>query len=168
MRESGVGIHAITSEIGGAEALKFRLARRHTVDLPFPVHSDPDAKLCAKPGDGHYITEWFDAGEFFKGDYLGVSYTMVQPALEIVDKTGAVIQKWSWHSIQPPPVPMETGSGGGKVTLPDGQKIPLVMARPMSADILPAIKEGRDVKLSASTTLANLACSILKEKCTIM
>jgi len=167
MRESGVAIHAITAETGGVEALKTRLANRHLVDLPFPLHSDPDAKLCAKPGDGYYLTEWFDAGARLKGDYVGVSYTMVQPALEIVDKTGAVIQKWSWHSIQPPPVPMKVGPGGGKAIIGDGTAIPLVMARPMSADILPAIKEGRDLKLSASTTVAAVVCSMCKERCTI-
>lgn len=164
MKSAGVALHAITSETGGAEALKYRLGARHCANLPFPVHSDPDARLCAKPGDDYYITQPFDAGEYFKGDYVGVSYNMVQPALEIVDKSGAVVQKWSWHSITPPPTPMDTGT---KIQV-DGETMLLVQARPMSADILPAIKEGRNVKLSPAISKGSMVCALVCEKCTIM
>lgn len=160
MKEAGIAIHAITSESGGDDALKTRLADRDCADLPFPVHSDPDARLCAKPGGNHYVTDPMDAGAKFGGDYVGVSYTMVQPALEVVDKTGAVVHKWSWHSIQPPPKPMvETTT----VTAA-GQSMWLVQARPLSADILPAIKEGRDVKLSSSMSKGRVIWSALCEK----
>lgn len=146
MQEAGVGLHAITAESGGSEAVKSRLASRDTADLPFPVHSDPDAKLCVKPMDGYYVTEPMDAGAKFGGDYVGVTYTMVQPAVEVVDRAGNVVQKWSWHSIQPPPEPMGAMT---KITVDgEGEKL-LVAVRPLSADILPAIKEGRDVRMSA-------------------
>jgi len=168
MRQSGVALHAITSEPGGVEALKTRLASRQTTDLPFPVHSDPDNKLCAKPGDEYYIKEEFDAGVQLKGDYLGIAYSMVQPALEVVDRTGVVIRKWSWHSIRPIPDPMDTAT---KVTV-EGQQLLLVQTRPQSADILPSIKEGRDVRLAPSCSKGALVCAIIGEKvkgnCTIM
>jgi len=121
-------------------------SKKDIKDLPFPIHSDPNAKLCAKPEDGHYMTEPMNAGEKFGGDYVGINYIMVQPAFEVVDKTGAVVQKWSWHSFQPPPSPMEWST---KVMV-GGDSIILVLARPLSADILPAIKEGRDVRLASS------------------
>lgn len=164
MMEAGIAIHAITAETGGNEAVKTRLAARHCADLPFPVHSDPDARLCAKPGDGHYITCPNDPGKLFKGDYVGVSYTMVQPALEIVDRTGTVVRKWSWHSIQPPPSPMAETT---KITVA-GQSVWLFQVKPMSADILPAIREGRDVKLSSPMSKRKIICSIGGEMCTIM
>lgn len=160
MRETGIAIHAITSETGGADALKARLASRHCADLPFPVHSDPDARLCAKPGDGYYVTSPVDAGQKFGGDYVGVSYVMVQPALEVVDKTGAVVLRWSWHSVQPPPSPMEEATA---ITV-GGQTMWLNQARPVSADILPAIKEGRDVKLSPSMSKGKIIGAVLGEK----
>lgn len=146
MKEAGVALHAVTTEPGGNEALKMRLAKKDLKDLPFPIISDPDAKLCAKPEDGHYMKLQMNAGGAFGGDYVGIDYLMVQPALEVVDKTGAVVQKWSWHSFQPPPSPMEWST---KVMV-GGDSIILVLARPLSADILPAIKEGRDARLASS------------------
>jgi len=142
MKEAGVALHAITAEPGD---IKMRLAKKE-IELPFPIHSDPDAKLCAKPEDGHYMTEQMNAGENFGPDYAGVNYMMVQPALEIVDKTGVVVQKWSWHSFQPPPNPMLWST---KVMV-RGEEMLLVLCRPLSNDILPAIKEGRGVGLATS------------------
>lgn len=147
MKEAGVALHAITAEPGGNEALKTRLAKKDT-DVPFPIHSDTDRKLCAKPGDGHYMIEEMNAGKNFGGDYVGIVYDMVQPAMEIVDKTGAVVRKWSWHSLQPPPDPVHWST---KIQVGDDSII-LVLARPLSADILPAIKEGRDPRLASSIT----------------
>lgn len=144
MKEAGVALHAITAEPGGNDVLKTRLAKKD-LDFPFPIHSDSNAKLCAKPEDGHYIKQAFDA-ERFGPDYAGVTYEMVQPALEVVDKTGAVLLKWSWHSFQPPPDPMEWNT---KVTA-GSDSIILVLCRPLSADILPAIKEGRDFQMASS------------------
>lgn len=140
MREAGIALHAITSETGGADALKARLATKD-MDLPFPIHSDPDAKLCATPGDGYYVTAPMNAGESFGDAYAGVSYTLVQPAFEVVDKTGAVVQNWSWHSMQPPPSSMEA------MTKINGA--PLVILRPVTADIVPAIQEGRNVRVAS-------------------
>lgn len=125
--------------------MKRRLASRDCADLPFRVHSDPDARLCVQPMNGHYITEAMDAGAKFGSDYAGVNYMMVQPAVEIVDRTGTVIQKWSWHSVRPAPIPMGAMT---KVKI-DGEEKLLVAIRPLSADLLPAIKERRDVRLSA-------------------
>lgn len=145
MQEAGVGLHAITAESGGSDAVNRRLASRDTGGLPFPVHSDPDRKLCVQPMDGYYVTEPMDAGAKFGGDYVGVSYTMVQPAVEIVDRSGTLLQKWSWYSVEPTPDPMGAMT---KVSV-DGEEKLLVAVRPLSADIIPAIREGRNVRMSA-------------------
>lgn len=113
--------------------------------MPYPIHSDTNAKLCAKPEDGHYIKLAF-SGEKFGPDYADVAYDMVQPALEVVDKTGAVVRKWSWLSIQPKPDPPEWNT---KI-MAGGVELILVLVRPLSADILPAIKEGREFNLASS------------------
>lgn len=149
MNEAGIALHAITCETGGVDALKARLAAKE-IDLPFPIHSDPDARLCATPGDGYYITEQMNVGEKFgdklpNGDslagYADVNYMMVQPAFEVVDKTGALVQNWSWHSLEPPPSPMEP------MTKINGA--PLVILRPVSSDIVPSIQEGRNVRVAS-------------------
>jgi len=160
LKAAGVALHAITCETGGDAALKARLADRKCADLPFQVHCDPDANLCVKPGDDFFITERQDAGAKFGGDYVGVDYLMVQPALVIVDSAGAVVRKWSWHSYQPPLTDM---SGLATVTI-DGKSIYLVAARPLSADILPAIREGRDVRLSCALSFPKAIQALIREK----
>lgn len=125
-----------------------RLAKRETGDLPFAVHSDPEHKLLLQPHEENYVKLQQPAKEKFGGDYT--DYEMVQPALEILDKTGAIVQKWSWHSFDPKPdfnnvVDLVKGS--------DGEEIKLVVARPQTDDIVSAIKEGRPVKIHAAMQL---------------
>mmetsp|Transcript_6021 Transcript_6021/g.10337 ORF Transcript_6021/g.10337 Transcript_6021/m.10337 type:complete len:121 (+) Transcript_6021:302-664(+) len=112
--------------------------------MPFPFHVDPEHKLLAKPGDAFYIIEEQDASKNFGGDYEGIKYDMVQPAYVLLDKSGAILQKWSWLSFQPPPDPMHWST---KVKVDDGEEGYLVRARPLSSDLLPSVQENRAPKL---------------------
>jgi len=140
-------VHAITAESGGDAAVKARLDEREAKDLPFPVHSDPEHKLLMNPQEGYYVKEFNPAKDKFGGDYT--DYEMVQPAIEILDKTGAVVQKWSWYSFEPTP---DMKKIVNKVKTKEGEEIMLVCARPVADDILPSIKENRDVKIHAAMT----------------
>lgn len=78
---------------------------------------------------------------------------MVQPALLVLDSEGKVLNKWSWktmgveekeglveaaHSPVPNPDP----------THPEIPEVPVLTVRPSSDDIIPAVTEGRDIKLT--------------------
>lgn len=146
LTKAGFAVHAITAEPADEEKIRGLLEARGCPDLPFHIHSDPLHKLCAEPFDEHYVTKLFEGTQ---GDYDGVKYNMVQPAMEVVDKTGEVVLKWSWRSFKPPLPDFEDPVQN---VTHEGETLKLVLARPVTSDILPAIKEGRDVKLAHSIT----------------
>lgn len=152
MKAKNIALHAITAESGGDAAVVARLAKRKTANLPFHVHSDPDHELLLNPQDGQYVKELVPAGKHGK-EYT--EYNMVQPALEVLDRNGAVIQKWSWYSFDP--LPDVTNPLSPVVV--DGQSLWLVTARPRSADIVPSVKEGRQVKIGAPISKCGLVCT---------
>mmetsp|Transcript_25074 Transcript_25074/g.70033 ORF Transcript_25074/g.70033 Transcript_25074/m.70033 type:complete len:246 (-) Transcript_25074:244-981(-) len=151
--QGGVAIHAITSEPGGNEALYSRLRERSVLDhspgetsdptLVLPVHSDPDLTLCAEPREQLHVFEDLPADETPSG--IG-SYTCVQPAMVVVDRQGRVQQWWSWRRItdDPNPSPMKL------VPSPKGAiPLPLTAIRPKTEDILPSIREYRQVETTS-------------------
>lgn len=162
MKDAKVAVHAITCENGGTAVVDRIKSRNPTMGFQFamPIHSDPDRKLCAKNGEGFYVTKPMNAEEAYAGDYMGVNYTMVQPAMEVVDKTGSIVQKWSWLTMVPTPDPVEETT---KVKTEAGSML-LVQARPQGSDILASIKEGRAAKLHASVSMARIIKSVAGEK----
>jgi len=143
-----VALHAITAETGGAPEVKKRLADRDTV-LSYPVHSDPEHKLLLPDKDGEtslYVTKQQNASKF-GGSYT--DYIMVQPALVVVNKKGALQQVWSWNT-----PPLDTVEPKSEMTpVPSAGGRPLVGVRPNSKDLLPSITEGRNVSLAGKTVL---------------
>ena len=65
------------------------------------------------------------------------------------DRGGAVVQKWSWKTLEPQPAKFDAMEA---VTDSNGGQMKLVQLRPLSADVLPSIKEGRAVKTASSYT----------------
>jgi len=169
LQREGVALHAVTAETGGDSAVKGRLADRDTV-LSYPVHSDPEHKLLLPDKDGGtslYVKKQQDASKY-GGSYT--DYMMVQPALIVVNKKGALQQVWSWNtppldSVEPKVEMTPVPTAGGR---------PLVGVRPTSSDLLPSIIEGRNVSLSGKTipqimlekvgsgkVMAGLSCVVL-------
>jgi len=149
-----VALHIITAEndgdVGAGTVLSRLEARDPTstvAPLPYPVHSDPEHKLLATPSDDFYVHCPWDAAKMFGAAFAGVTYEMVQPAFLVVDKSGAVVQKWSWKTMEPKP---ESFSEFTTVSASDGTRLKLIHCRPISEDILPSIREGREVKTAAS------------------
>ena len=126
---AGYPLTAVTAEPGGAARVMERLAERGVAELPFGVLSDPALATvdALAPRDAIYVTERIDATKFNAmregSDY--VDYEMVQPAVAVCDTNGALRTWWSWKKY-------------------DDQVS--VKLRPISADILAAATEGRDIK----------------------
>lgn len=147
MKSHGIALHAITAESGGDAAVLERLKKRKVEELPFPVHSDADHRLLMVPPEGHYMFQDMPASKKFGSEFT--DYNMVQPAMEVLDRAGAVVQKWSWYSLKPPP----TGEGVGPV-----------LERPITTDIVPSIKEGRNVRFASLSKCAVLR-NIIRSFC---
>lgn len=141
-------MHAVVSEPGGNDEIVARLRVRGVTNLGFQVHSDPDNKLLLRTKDSidteaplfvkkTQVTEKFDS----KTNVPYVDYEMVQPALIVVDRSGAVKQFWSWKT-----GPTKDAEPKSEMTKVPGYGI-LVAVRPISADIGVSIRESRDVKL---------------------
>lgn len=163
--KANVALHAITAENNGNEGTVVDriLARgpfsKGSDTLPFQVHSDPEQKLLAASTADFYVKQPdFDAHLVCGSAFAGVKYEMVQPALVVVDKSGVVVRKWSWHSIDPKLENMETGQA---VKDSNGAETKLVLLRPEGVDILPSIKEGRDVKTAPSMPLGQLVKQVI-------
>ena len=126
---AGYPLTAVTAEPGGAARAMERLAERGVAELPFGVLSDPALATvdALAPRDAIYVMEWIDATKFNVmregSDY--VDYGMVQPAVAVCDTNGAVRTWWSWKKYD------------------DEVSVKL---RPISADILAAATEARDIK----------------------
>lgn len=86
---------AITAEPGGDEAVRQRLADRGVADLDYDVKSDPGHTLLVKDAGDVYV---------FKPHDWEVSgpYSMIQPAVVVVDGEGNVIKEctWSWKTVR--------------------------------------------------------------------
>lgn len=128
---------AVTAEPGGDGAVLQRLADRGVSDLQFEVKSDPDHVLLA-PDAGDVFTvkqkEWEVSGP----------YAMVQPAIIVLDAEGRTVPEctWSWKTM---------GYSNGQEMDPveyEGKTYPLVVFRPVIADLLASVKERRPIKLA--------------------
>mmetsp|Transcript_82470 Transcript_82470/g.209679 ORF Transcript_82470/g.209679 Transcript_82470/m.209679 type:complete len:171 (-) Transcript_82470:299-811(-) len=151
LKAQGITLHAVTAESGGDAEIVRRLQERHTT-LDFPVHSDPEHRLLVSSTEPFYIKVEHAASKY-KGTYT--DYTMVQPALVVVGKTGVFQQAWSWmtgalRGVEPKTEFTRVPSQGGLI---------LAGVRPISEDLASSVKEGRDVKLSGKPLF-----EILKEK----
>jgi len=154
---ANVALHAITAENDGTtgttvvDRIQSRAPWKDGSDtFRFPVHSDPEHRLHAASTDDFYVKQPdfnIEALPFGGAAFAGVKYNMVQPALVVVDKTGRVVRKWSWHSINPKP---ETMDAMGTVQDSNGADTKLVLLRPEASDILLSIKEERDVRTAPS------------------
>lgn len=163
---ANVALHAITAENNGTKntVIDRILARdpfSKSDTLPFPIHIDPEHKLLATSTEDFYVKDPDFSAEAFGSAFAGVKYEMVQPALVVVDKSGVVVRKWSWRSIEPKPETMETGQA---VTDSNGVATKLVLLRPDCLDILPSIKEGRVVKTAPAMPLGQLVKQVIKLK----
>jgi len=83
--------------------------------------------------------------------YEGIVYTLVQPALVVLDRSGTIRQKWSWFSFEPR---VDFKNVIAEVSVSSGEKVMLVKARPDSADILPSTREGRAVIVHSALPVA--------------
>ncbi|CAK9111842.1 Two pore potassium channel a (Two K(+) channel a) (Calcium-activated outward-rectifying potassium channel 1) (OsKCO1) [Durusdinium trenchii] len=95
----GVGIVAVTSEPGGNKRVRERLRERRC-DVGFPVISDPAAQTLVRPTHELFLFHEKAASAFNRkpqDDF--VDYTMVQPALVVVNKDLNVELVWSWKSL---------------------------------------------------------------------
>ena len=168
LKEQGIALHIITAETGGNDTVIARLAARGYYNRPdldgncdnlgFPIHADSEHKLLLPSlADGFYKIEEQQASNYNKEHQAlpWTDYHMVQPALVVIDKTGAVVQKWSWLTMGI----TEWAAGNSAMTMvlnPDAsvekKEMPVVTARPQTADIGPSISEGRPVKLQSNTS----------------
>jgi len=93
LKQSGIALHLVTSEPGGDDVVKARLAVREC-ETTIPLHTDPSNKLLASPADDLYVVDRQEASKFNSGkDAVPYEdYDMVQPALIVVDAEGAIVQ----------------------------------------------------------------------------
>jgi hypothetical protein len=134
---------------GGTAAVAARLAERsdNLKVLNFDLISDPEhEKLVRAAGDIYILEakEWEVSG----------NYTLVQPAIVVLDGAGEVIPgcTWSWKTMGLAPevlanimTPIDTQAWQE----PAG-KVPLVLFRPLISDLAASVNEKRQIKLSAA------------------
>jgi len=113
-------------------------------DLRATTEEENVASAEGDANDSLYVMKKYDASKH-GGTYE--DYMMIQPALIVLDKTGKIQQVWSWNTppldaVQPKEELVAVQSHGGLM---------LVGVRPLTPDILPSIKENRNVKLSGKT-----------------
>jgi len=150
LHQQGVALHFITAEPGGDDEVKKRLSDRGT-SIQSPVHSDPEHRLLlpdrGAAADSHslYIKKHFVASRF-GGTYE--DYVMVQPALVVVHRSGAIQQTWSWNT---EPLANLKGKDDTAPVRTFGGAM-LVSIRPISADLGPSIKQNRQVALDGKRT----------------
>jgi len=155
-KDANAKLHVITAESagknGGAE-IKERLAARQTIST-LDIISDPEHKLLLRGADGKvsgdYVILKQDTSAWKSLSKVPYKdYNMVQPGLTVIQKGGKIQQMWTW----------KTGALKGiyekdtALKLEWSQVIPeyngmLVGIRPQISDILPSIKENRDVALA--------------------
>ena len=139
MLSDGVSTTVITAQPGGSEFLQEALITRGCEKLPSTVKliSDPDHALLVKDAGDIFLTE-------VQSNYMDQTYTMVQPALVVIDsETGKTLPEltWSWKTMELAPDQLvETHE-----ILPG---LELVAYRPVISDLRAAIKERRPVKLA--------------------
>mmetsp|Transcript_29857 Transcript_29857/g.41296 ORF Transcript_29857/g.41296 Transcript_29857/m.41296 type:complete len:291 (-) Transcript_29857:207-1079(-) len=171
LKAQGVALHAITAEPDSEEVLRARLLKKEVPDLSFKLHSDPEHRLLGDPYDFYTIMDM--PASFFKEDYQ--NFTMVNPALLLVDNVGKAVLWWSWKTSgfdpgwQPVNVDMDKLSKFGLIdqmlniaaqtseVVSDpstGCSGLLTRMRPVIEDVLPAFMEGRPVKLHVVTVLS--------------
>jgi len=124
-------VHGVCCEPGGDKRVVERLRERNC-DPTFPIHSDPSKALLPCPVEKAVVLAQEKASQY-GGDYE--DYEMVQPALFVLGPDLDVRLWWSWHKA-PDFDPANPGGGWD-----------LIRRRPVSEDILPALKEGREVRL---------------------
>ena len=139
----GVIVHAITAEKGGDQEVKDRFVARGT-PVQMPMHSDPEHRLLPTTPGSADVHSLFVKKEMHAKKYGGTyeDYTLVQPALVVANRHGAIIQLWSWKTkplCEVKPMEEMTPVGWGKGAL--------FSVRPLSKDLGPSIKEKRPVKL---------------------
>lgn len=125
--------------------MKARLSARDSA-VELSVHSDPEHKLLPTTPGVHslFVKKEFEASTF-GGTFQ--DYVLVQPALVVVDRHGAIVQMWSWmteplRDVVRRPAPDEELTPVGL----SGEGL-LHRVRPDSNDLGPSLKEGRPVKL---------------------
>lgn len=140
LSRAGFSFYAVTSEPGGNNAIKERLNEHIKTPLPFEVISDGALSLCV-PKSLFYVSPNSARG-----------YSVVQPALLILDTRLRPIKSWSWHNLVGIDDSMElTLRQGGlqKVRMPGCVETssgschaPLVMIRPTARSMLAATAGG--------------------------
>jgi len=146
-----IGLHAVTLEPGGDAHIQERLVARDT-HLSFPVHSDPGRALLPS-GDVLYCNEIDESR-----DYVGAQEFEVQPALVVLDRSGAIVRHWSWSDVpgveharmdgdveynDPGQVLIDKQDAGVQDADAEDKVTWLVNVRVPAADLLPALLEDR-------------------------
>jgi hypothetical protein len=143
----GISIHVVYAEPGGNDELLARLAARGLNNITIPVHSDPTQSLLISESEESplYVKKFMEAsGMDSKTSTPYEDYELIQPALAVYDKDGAVVKFWSWLNL----VTRDEAQDAMKNVELEGQTVPLVTVRPISSYIVPAIQEDRSVKLA--------------------
>lgn len=94
-----IAVHAITAQPGGDDVVR-QMLKDEGAEFAFPIHSDPQMKLCVSGEDGKPTKEMYVHNKIDKSrEYLdGVQEYEVQPAVVVADAEGNVTQWWSWRS----------------------------------------------------------------------
>lgn len=140
--QAGIAIHAITAQPGGEADIRDKLTKYGLPTLQFPVHSDPSwSMMTLEPRGGIYVPN--PSHPFLlKGGAFKEAYTMVQPALVIVDSKGKVIYWWSWNKLQAGQLNLDTLPNGRREDNLDGNTHD-VRWRPVPEDMLLKLTQGQ-------------------------
>lgn len=160
-----VQFHAVSNEPGGDGELMRRLANRDAGKISFPVHSDPELKLCTEDrGAGREFMFWVQdipekitdigkSGDY--PDYKGV----VSNNWVVLDSTGKIVQHESYANYYDGPWDSDLEKlGHSDVPVPEAKDETtwLMMLRPNAEDYAAAITEQRPVKYHKIMGLGSL------------
>jgi hypothetical protein len=160
----GIALHATIAEPGGDTELLTRLANRGTEELGYGMHSDPDHKLLLKMKDDLtqdaplFLIKTVDTSKYKSLTIIPYEdYSMVQPFMIVIKKSGDIQQVWSWctdplKDIEPKDE-FTSVPGYGK----------MVLVRPITVDIALSIQENRSVALH-SQAFGTFMKNVLKQQ----
>ena len=145
---AGVNVVAITAEPGGEKEVRQRLTERGVPSLDFEVRSDPKHEFL------HDKSLQVPTDIFVMKDHdwdVSGPYKMIQPALVVYNAQGQVVTEttWSWKTMG-----LEDGAWNTRVDTQEWagpiKQVLLVTMRRVMSDLLPAIREGRPIKLAST------------------
>ena len=101
-KASGIQVFTITAEPGD---IRHGMESRGLQPLSYPVISNPSLSLMhLKPDDATLEQVFIRSPSYRTKAVLESEYTMVQPALLVVDKNGKILYWWSWSKLPESPL----------------------------------------------------------------